>query len=550
MKIFYRSKQVYFYILLCIFFLIITTPVILPFFYKGYFPTHDGEWAVIRLTDMYRELKDKQIPPRFSGNLNFGYGYPLFNFTYPFPYYAGIVIYLLHFGFVNSIKILFISSVLFSAVSMFFVSKTLWNSTLAGFISSTAYVYVPYRMVDLFVRGSLGESLSFALFPAILFCVIKLLRTGKDIYGIFLAILYGILVQTHNIMAIFFSIFLLLFILGSLFYIRYKSIKKIVFFLLLGVGASAFFWLPALVEKKHILLSYVPIADRSLYFVTFPQLFFSKWGYGAPASSDGFTYQIGIPFVLILLITLIVLISKKRSTIFNTVNTQALVLVGITILFFPLLFKESEIVWRLPFLSEINYPWILLGMLGFLLSLLSGFVAAKPFWRFVAVCCVLVNIFLVLPHAKPQYFVDRGDTYYMTNDATTTSSNELMPIWVKKFPLRRPENKAVLIKGRGLVETEKLSSRRITFTANLQTDGVVRINTIYYPGWILEGSKRSIAYDNPQGVMEIPLSKGMNKISLVFKETLFRSVCDLLSLFSLFIIAVLFVKQIKVLKVN
>ena len=35
---------------------IVCMPLILPYFKTGFFPTHDGEWAVIRLSDMYREI--------------------------------------------------------------------------------------------------------------------------------------------------------------------------------------------------------------------------------------------------------------------------------------------------------------------------------------------------------------------------------------------------------------------------------------------------------------------------------------------------------------
>ena len=68
-----------------------SVPLILPYFKSGFFPTHDGEWAVVRLAEMYREIKDFQFPARFSGYLNFEYGYPLFNFAYPMPYYFGLI---------------------------------------------------------------------------------------------------------------------------------------------------------------------------------------------------------------------------------------------------------------------------------------------------------------------------------------------------------------------------------------------------------------------------------------------------------------------------
>lgn len=533
------------YMFLICFLLAITLPIIFPLFHKGYFPTHDGQWAVVRLTDMFREVKDKQIPPRFSGNLNFGYGYPLFNFAYPFPYYLGLMVHLLKFGFVDSIKMLFGASVLFSGLFMYFAAKTLWKNELAGFISAAFYLYFPYRLVDLYARGSLGESISFALFPAILFFVLKLSQTGKNKYGICLSVLFGTLILTHNVMAVFFSTFLILFILSGLFFIDNKlNIKKIVSFLLLGLGISSFFWLPALVEKKYILLSNFPIADRNLYFVKLSQLLFSKWGYGPPASADGFTYQLGIIHVLVFFSSITIFILKRKA-ILKPIKSLTFILIGISILFFLLLFKESDFFWHLPIFSEINYPWIILGILGFILSLLSGFLATFPFWKYVVIVGALINILLLIPFAKPQFFIDLGDNYYLTNDATTTSSNELMPLWVKKFPNNRPQNKIDIIKGNGTINVDKISSNQIKFNVNLTTDSVIRVNTIFYPGWNLKEKNKQILYDNPYGVMEFFLPKGIHYINLAFEETKFRLICDWISVFSLIIIVYMIGKQIK-----
>ena len=83
----------------------------LPFFKDGYFQTHDGEWAIIRLAEMGREIRDLQIPPRWSSFLNHGYGYPLFLFTYPLPFYLGYLISLVGVGLTSSIKLVFVLTV-------------------------------------------------------------------------------------------------------------------------------------------------------------------------------------------------------------------------------------------------------------------------------------------------------------------------------------------------------------------------------------------------------------------------------------------------------
>ena len=96
-------KELKINILLIVIGIICCIPVILPYLSSGYFPTHDGEWAVVRAGEMFREIRDMQFPPRYSTVLNFGYGYPLFNFAYPFPYYVSTFLHVFQIGFIDSI---------------------------------------------------------------------------------------------------------------------------------------------------------------------------------------------------------------------------------------------------------------------------------------------------------------------------------------------------------------------------------------------------------------------------------------------------------------
>lgn len=554
--------------LIVLFSFFISIPVILPFFHAGYFPTHDGEWAVVRLTDMFRTLRDFQIPARYSGNLNFGYGYPLFNFTYPSPYYLGTLIHLAGFGFVSTIKIIFAASVFLSAFFMFLASRMLWKNTWAGIVSSIFYVYFPYRMVDLYVRGSIGESLSFVFFPILVYLAIKLIEKPNYIRVLGTAISLAIFITTHNIMTVLFLPVWILFIIGKVIFDKKKdSIKPIIISILLGLGLSAFFWIPAIFEKHLILLSQIPIADRNLYFVKLSQLIMGKWGYGIPTDPNGFTYQLGLPHLIILFLAVFVMFRccfKKRHLFTRMTKMEGstlLLLIAILIYIF-LLFKQSSFIWELPLLSEINYPWTALAVLGFLSSLLAGFLCRQKITKYIAVALSLAAVFLVLPYAKPQYFVDRGDSFYITNDATTTSSNEIMPLWVKNMPKERPKEKVEIVGGKGKVENVSYNSKKITFDVSSEENTKVRVNTIYYPGWnaiiypppchpeaSAEGSQEIlryaqndnkcgrdlvIDYQNDKGVMELVLPKGENKVELTFSETSLRLFADSLSASSLF----------------
>ncbi|MGA2967979.1 MAG: hypothetical protein ABSD69_02315, partial [Candidatus Levyibacteriota bacterium] len=350
---------------------VVCLPLILPYFKTGFFPSHDGEWAVIRLSDMYREIKDFQFPARYSGYLNFQYGYPLFNFTYPLPYYLGLIPVLLKLGFVNSIKILFSLSVVFSFFSMFVLAKELWKDKWAALASAFFYTYVPYRIVDLYVRGSIGESLSFVLFPLILLGIKKIYERKKLSDMLFTAVMFALLIATHNIMTVLFGIIILLIILLVLFKKEINFVIRLLLSLFFSLCLAAFFWIPAIFEKNLILLSKIPIADRSLYFVKPLQLIIPQWGYGTPTDPNPFGYQIGIPQLIIFVLAFIFALKSVKK---NKDARIALFLIVVTLLVSFLLFSPSAFIWKItPLLSEINYPWTLLGIIMFLVSLLAGY---------------------------------------------------------------------------------------------------------------------------------------------------------------------------------
>lgn len=521
---------------------LISLPVILPYFHQGYFPSHDGEWAVVRLADMFRTLRDLQIPARYSGFLNFGYGYPLFNFTYPFPYYLGVSIHLLGLGFVNTVKLLFVISVPLSALMMFILSQAIWKNAWAGFVSAILYVYLPYRLVDLYVRGSLGESISFSLFPLLSYLVIKLIENRNSYFLVSAtAVFLAILITTHNIMAVLFIPVLMTLALAQIIIKKKReAIKPLLLSLVLGLGLSAFFWMPALWEKSNILLAKTPIAQRSIYFVSLSQFLIPSWGYGVPTETGGFSYQLGWPHLLAFGLTVFLLIfsSWKRREFFKTESFRLVTVLIIASFWLAfLLFSPSAFLWQnVPLLSEINYPWTILAPLGFLVSLLVGFLGAtktkivKP----LVILLVLVAILVFYPYARPQYYFDKGDNFYLTNDATTTSSDELMPLWVSQKISQRTQNKVEIADGKGEINNLFYNSKKTMFNLTAQNNVRVRVNTIYYPGWgvLADGEVTKFSFKNEKGVIEVPLKEGNHQVLLEFRETPFRALADVISLFS------------------
>ncbi|MBI5045133.1 MAG: hypothetical protein HZC02_04350 [Candidatus Levybacteria bacterium] len=511
--------------------LFLSLPLIAPFFQKGYFTTHDGEWAVVRLADMYREVRDGQIPPRFSGNLNSGYGYPLFQYAYPMPYYLGLVLYLFQIGLVDSIKILFASTVFLSGVAMFFLSRSLWKSNIAGIVSAILYMYAPYRLVDLYVRGSIGESIASVFFPLILLTMLSLRERITPVRVVLLSLLTASLVLTHNIMAVLFLVIILGFFIYFLIEKDFLTIKASLIGIVGGFMLSAYFWIPALLEKKYILLSIIPIADRSLHFVSLNQLILPTWGYGTPTDPDAFTYQIGLAHIFVVFLIGVTFFLKKKDLMRN-ITTLFFILISV---FLFLMFPLSKVIWEnTPLLHEINYPWTCLMPIIFLSSIIAGKTAITNFFPLqkiiVGIACVAA-IFFGITYARPNKIVDNGDGFYFTNDATTTSSKELMPLWVKDIPQVRPKNKIEIIKGIGNISPLHITSHKALFETDLKTDAIIRFNTIYFPQWEwkVDGKNTPYSYNNRVGVMDAHFTKGHHNISIVLRDTPIRIISNSIS---------------------
>src|SRR3989338_5201791 len=157
-------------LLVIILLVFLTLPAVNALLHPGFFPSHDCDWMVIRLSAFHQALRDGQFPARWSISLNHGFGYPVLNFLYPLPFYVGEFFYLLSGSFTQAIKLVFIFSFLASGLTMlsWLKSKFGFWASLAG---SLLYIYTPYRFVDTYVRGSVGESLGFVFIPLIFYAV-------------------------------------------------------------------------------------------------------------------------------------------------------------------------------------------------------------------------------------------------------------------------------------------------------------------------------------------------------------------------------------------
>lgn len=479
-------------------------PSVWALFLSGFINTDDGAWMVIRFSAFYESLRDGQFPVRFLSRLNFGYGYPVANFLYPGFMYIATPIHILGFNFVQSIKIIIIFSMLGSGLFTYIWLSKLFNK-LASFIGALFYVYIPYHLYDLYKRGSVGELLSLAWVPFSLLAIEK-----KNL--ILLSIAIFLLSISHNTLLLFFVP--IIFIYG---FIRKIKLQNLIGSFILGFGLASFFLLPAVFELGVTNFSNIQISNISEYFAEI-----SLIGYGS---------------FIVLFVALIIFLRQKKK--------DSLVAFFIAVSFISIFFatSPSSFLWQYLPAGLIQFPYRLLSFLVLSIAFLSAFIvnfSDKKTNKIISGVFVVVLILGAIQFIRPQKVDNFEDAFYSTNEATTTVKDEYMPKWVRKKPTKHFENKVEVVKGEGIIENLEYSPNRIKFSYS-GDPGIVKVNTIYYPGW---ASNNVIDYNNEEGVMLFNV-KNNSQVELVFGETAARNIANLISLVSFVVLIGLVVKAYK-----
>lgn len=484
--------------------------ILWPLMRRGFYVSDDGEWMVIRLTAFYQSLADGQFPVRYLGRLNNSYGYPVANFLYPGFLYMGSLLHFFGVSFVTSVKVILMASVVGTAAFLYASVRRVYSS-YAATLGTLAFIGSPYLLYDLYTRGSVGEVLAFLPASVGLYSIVA------DKRWVF-ALAVGMLVVSHNTLAL---LFIGVFAVFIIVHRRYGFIWQF----LLGLLVSAFFWMPALFEKQYVRFDTVTVSNPVEYL-------FGREEF----------WMIGIAGLL----SCFVLVFRKVKTLEKTTRV-ALVFYLISVFF---VLPISAFFWTVrPAAVFIQFPYRLLGIGVLMMPWIVAASYEKLKKQKILATIVLLFILLIPSWYLLQKisFVRRDEGYYTTNEATTTVQNEYMPKWVRLVPVSRASERIIFQKGRGTIVYEYLNTQKVVAHVDALDASIIRIQTIYYPGWgiTVDGKSVPVAYDNPNGFMEIPIEPGKHAIVAEFRETIPRFVADIVSLSGVLAWIVLVVKSRK-----
>jgi len=522
-------------------FLIIFIPliVLVDLFKPGLPLTHDGQDHVARIANFYQNLSEGNIIPRWAGNLNWGYGHPILEFLYPLPSYLASFFHYFGFTLVDSVKLVFGITIVLSGLAMHLFVKELLGDDKAAFFASALYMIAPYRFVDLYVRGAIGEHVVFIFPPLVFYFLLKLSKRNSLRYVIGGAFSFAGLILSHNAIALMFLPLILAYVFYLIF--QYPNRRKFIFnascLMFLGFGLSAFFWQPAFMEGKYTLRDIVTgSGEYKASFVMWKDFFFGQWNYGG---TTALSKQIGIVHWMSVLGGLV-----AAPALYKKKNNQWIVCLGSFFIFWIVLFLmtySSNQIWQtITILQKFQFPWRFLSVTVFLSAFMGGFLLhiISNKYKKIALLIFLVGLLVVNKdywHANG--FLNKPENFYTGIYNGTTDTGESAPIWSVRFMEKRPAAKVEIIEGYGEIKEIKRSFTKREYL--VEAAGKIRVleNTLYFPGWtvLVDGRKVNIEFQdqNYRGLITFDADKGSHRISISYEESKTRLLADIISIVSI-----------------
>jgi hypothetical protein len=181
----------------------------------------DSPFLLQRVNQLATALSDGHFPVRWMPDANYGFGYPFFNFYAPLSIFVATAFRSIGFSYVWAIQLSQLAGFLIAAWAIYKLAERWLGSSWAGFVASAAYTVAPFHMVNVYVRGdSLAEFWAMAFFPLLLLTLDNLLscvpRRGHRTHFyplILLALTFAALILSHNISALIFTPFVLLYLI-------------------------------------------------------------------------------------------------------------------------------------------------------------------------------------------------------------------------------------------------------------------------------------------------------------------------------------------------
>ena len=530
-----------------------------PLFAAQFFYSDDGLDHLFRLFALDRTIQQGVVYPRWIFDLAFGYGYPIFDFYPPLTAYLAETLHLLGLGFADAIKGAFVVCIVVAVTGAFVMGAELFGGAAegkaTGLLTAAAYVFFPYFLIDIYVRGALAEALAASLLPWLIWSVRRSVRAPSISFGLLTGLIAALVLTAHSLTLALTAPGLVVYVLIELSQLspatRLKTGVGLAASALMGIGLSAIYWLPfaaelgstqigngidsmAAVFRDHFLAPADLIQSSLLYIY-----------HGAPFPLGLLTVTLGV-----LALGAAVLAGNRFAQRGTVLFWGAAAVLAAVAMLTPL----RDIWLTLSLSTMLQYPWrisILVG-LGFSIAISAlPLTISKSRWfeslasRFPvrfrpssdAVRFTMIGAFAAaivwagIGNLAPQeIFFPRGEPNIAqlarfeayTGFVGTTTWGEYLPATVKAqdlLTLRAAKGPEVA--NTATVQIERWAGTERVLRVSTSQPTTLTLRSFYFPGWqaALDDAPVRAFANSPAGLLAVQVPAGEHSVAISLNDT-------------------------------
>ncbi|MFN8178257.1 MAG: 6-pyruvoyl-tetrahydropterin synthase-related protein [bacterium] len=518
-------------------------PAVLALFQVDWFESHEGASYPARVVEVTRCWQGGMWSARWFPDLAGGRGYPFLSFYAPLLFWAAGAFHAAGLSVALALKLVVILGTALGAAGAYRLARQATGREGAA-ATALLWTYAPYRLRDLWTRGDLAELLALAFLPWALAATIDVVRRPEPRATVRAAFFGAAAVISHNVAGMHTGVAMALAAACALAATgaeaggaegakaeagRARRAGATVAAGGLALALSAFFWVPALAERKWVHLDrlrsgffvvedhFVPL--RTLFGVVRPARAF------VPRQAEAMTFELGVAVFLAIL----------GLFAFRDRKARAHVALGLALLVggAVLATRLAAPVYRwIPFLAYGGLPWRTLGPASLGAALLAGLgigslVGARggPFRATALALVAAASIGTVMDLLHPLQEIRLSPPIldpaaYRAADFTASVANEYVPVWSQareEIPFRE----GLAAAGPATIRNVRRGVARWSFDVEAPQDVDLVFQDFFYPGWTVSVDGRRIdAFPRPgSGYLQIRLGAGRGHVEAALRPS-------------------------------
>jgi hypothetical protein len=485
---------------------------------SGYPYGDDWIYELVRLVQFSAALAEHQIPPFWANDTYAGYGSPVFIFYSPLYLLLGHCWLQTGVEVVTAahLSIMLLQLACMMAITGIFSEINYFervNSLESSKIAIAVFMFSPYIIYDFMVRNAGAELTALYLSPLVILAGIKTYRNNK--YGLlYLTFSISLIILSHNLTALTLSALVLFSSVIMLFFRKNYFALIIITSLLLAIGATSWFWYPALSMKELVSIGNMTTDkfDFRSNYINLSDMF----DYKNPKSTGPLTF---------------IILSVALYSIWRGSVTKALIwiLLILALVFIFLQTRSSIPIWEtIPFMELFQFPYRMMGPLSLTLALLLGLGYSRINFQYkfiVLLLLVITNSLYSFSLYKPfseevtQHLAEIvSPEIIKLNSLPTTVSDEYLPISANKEARLERGITDELLHNSSDNQATSLSKNeydRKEVRLDEHTGTILTFRTWHFPTWEVRLNEIPIPhYPDKDGLLTVDIPAGPQLITI------------------------------------